>query len=95
MNPEDVKVQLIEVLQEIQSDSGYEGCLIAGTTCPVTDLEGFDSPLWLDAIGMLATKLGVNIPDGSNIFLSEDGTKQLTVDECAVVVCEIVQRGKT
>ncbi|HAA26438.1 MAG TPA: hypothetical protein DCE56_00605 [Cyanobacteria bacterium UBA8553] len=95
MNPEDVKVKLIEVLQEIQSDSGYEATQMGGTTCPVTDLQGFDSPLWLDAIGMLAAKLDVEIPHGHNIFLSKEGKRRLTIDESAAVVCEIVQRGET
>jgi hypothetical protein len=95
MSPEDVKVKLIEVLQEIQSDSGYEVTPIVGTTCPAIDLQGFDSPLWLDAIGMLAAKLDVEIPNGNNIFLSKDGKRQLTIDQSVAVVCEIVQRGET
>ena len=95
MSPEDVKIKLIEVLHEIQSDSGYETAPIVETTCPVTDLEGFDSPLWLDAIGMLAAKLNVEIPNGNNIFLSKDGKRRLTIDESAAVVCEIVQTGET
>jgi len=93
MSPEDVKVELIAVIQEIQRDSGFPERPIMGTTCPVTDVEGFESPLWLDAIGMLANRLGVKIPDGNNIFLSEDGMQRRTIDEAANVVCEIVQRG--
>ncbi|MFB8788909.1 MAG: hypothetical protein U7123_08685 [Potamolinea sp.] len=87
MNPEDVKVKLIEVFQEIQSDSGYEATPITGKTCPMTDLEGFDSLLCIEAIGMLADKLGVEIPNGNNIFLSKDGKQWLTIDESVDVVC--------
>lgn len=95
MNPEDVKVKLIEVLQEIQSDSGYEATPITGKTCPMTELKGFDSLLCIEATMMLADKLGVEIPNDRNIFLSKDGEQWLTIDESVAVVCEIVNTGET
>jgi len=95
MSPESVKVELIAVIQEIQRDSGFQERPIMGATCPATDVEGFESPIWLDAIGMLADRLDVKIPDGNNIFLSENGMQRRTIDEAAAVVCEIVQRGGT
>jgi len=96
MNPEDVKAKLVKVLQEIQCDSGFKEMPIVGTTRPVTDLEGFDSPLWLDAIGMVAASLNINIPNHTNIFLAEDGSKQpLTIDESVTKICEIVQKGNS
>ncbi|MCP2728321.1 hypothetical protein [Limnofasciculus baicalensis] len=91
MNPNEVEVKLIEVLQGIQSDSGYDGSSIAGTMRPLGgDIEGFDSMLWPVAISMLATELGINISNDKNIFLSEDGKQRLTISESAAVVCEIV-----
>lgn len=95
MSPEDVKVKLIEVLQEIQRDSGYKETSISEITCPITDLEGFDSLLCIEAIGMLADKLDVEIPNSNNIFLSKDGKRWLTIEESVAVVCEIVNRGET
>ncbi|AFZ21994.1 acyl carrier protein [Allocoleopsis franciscana] len=95
MSPEDVEVKLIEVFQEIQSDSGYQATQITGTTCPMTDLEGFDSLLCIEAIGMLADRLDVEIPNNNNIFLSKDGKRWLTIEESVAVVCEIVNRGET
>lgn len=95
MSPEDVEVKLIEVFQEIQSDSGYQVTQITGTTCPMTDLEGFDSLLCIEAIGMLADRLDVEIPNNNNIFLSKDGKRWLTIEESVAVVCEIVNRGET
>lgn len=94
MNPEDVKLKLIEVLRSIQSDSGYDGKQIVGTTCPLNDLEGFDSTIWPVAVGMLAAALDVNIPNDKNIYLSEDGKRRLTINESAAVVCEIFSRGE-
>jgi len=90
-----MKVTLIEVLQEIQSDSGYQEVPISGSTCPVSDLQGFDSLLCIEAIGMLADKLNIEIPNSNNIFLSQDGKQWLTIDESVAVVCEIVNGGKT
>lgn len=97
MSPEDVKAKLIEVLQEIQSDSGYEETPISGITCPMTDLKGFDSLLGVEAINMLADKLDVEIPSSHihQICLSQDGKQWLTIDESVAVVCEIVNRGET
>ena len=94
MNPKDVEAKLIEVLQDIQSDSGYDGSQIMGTTSPLSDLEGFDSMLWPVAIGMLASTLNANIPNDKNIFLSEDGKRQLTISESAAIVCAIVNKGE-
>lgn len=95
MKPKDVEVKLVGVLQEIQSVSGYDGSGIMATTCPLNDLEGFDSMLWPVAIGMLATALEVKIPNNKNIFLSKDGKRQLTISESAAIVCESVNKGET
>ncbi|MBD2205714.1 hypothetical protein GS682_22280 [Nostoc sp. B(2019)] len=93
MTPENVKVKLIEVFQEMQTDCGYQGQPITGTTCPFNDLGWFDSYLCLAAITMLSTELNVDIPNDVNIFLSEDGTQRLTINESVDVVCEIVSKG--
>lgn len=95
MNPKDVEVKLVEVLQEIQSVSGYDGSGIMGTTCPLDHLEGFDSMLWPVAISMLATALEIKIPNDKNIFLSEDGKRRFTISESAAMVCAIVNKGET
>ena len=91
MNQKDVQVKLIDVLQSIQSDSGYDVSQIQGNTCPLNDLEGFDSMLWPAAISMLSSTIGVNIPNCSNIFLSKDGNP-LTINESAAMVCEMISR---
>jgi hypothetical protein len=90
-NPEDLEIKLIEVLQQIQSDSGYGETPIGGTTCPTSDLEGFDSLLWAVAICMLEDQLGTNqkIPETTNIFFDEQGNP-LSIAESARLVYEIV-----
>jgi hypothetical protein len=89
MDETNVTEKLIEVLQEIQKNSGYECDSIVAETCPLVDLEGFDSQLWPVAIGMLEKTLGVKIPKSKNIYVSEDGTQRLTIKESAAVVCKV------
>ena len=91
MDHQHVQSKLIEVLNEIQSDSGYQASLITGATCPVNDLEGFDSIIWFDAIGMLANSLEISIPEGQNIFFSSEEKRPLTVDESCHLVCQLIQ----
>ncbi|MCC5899616.1 MAG: acyl carrier protein [Phormidium sp. BM_Day4_Bin.17] len=97
MNPEDIKDQFLEVLTEIQTDSGYGGTSISGETRPMTDLEGFDSLLCVEAINMLADKLNVEIPSSQvhKIVLSEDGKQHLTIDESVGIIFKIVNTGET
>lgn len=92
MNQNEVEVKLIEVLKNIQIDSGYDGNSIEGTMCPLSELEGFDSMLCPVAITILASELGVIIPDSNNIFLSKDGKSPLTISESAAIVCQMVSK---
>jgi len=90
MTPKIVEVKLIDVLQGIQNDSGYDASGITDTTCPLSDLEGFDSMLCPVAISILATELDLQIPNDQNIFLSKDGKYPLTISESAIIVCQMV-----
>ena len=92
MDDATVTEKLIEVLREIQSNSGHETDGFAPETRPLVDLEGFDSLLWPVAISMLATTLGVEIPNNKNIYVSEDGTHPLTIKESAAAVCRVATK---
>lgn len=89
-----VTQKLIEVLRGIQSDSGFEDGVVTGSTCPLRDLEGFDSLVWPYSIGELADELGEEIPNDVNIFVSKDGRRKLTVEETARAVCERLNVGR-
>lgn len=91
---DEVTAKLIEVLQTIQSNSGYDATQINRSTCPLDDLEGFDSKLWPVAISMLAKSLNVEIPNNKNIYVSEDGERRLTISESAAMVCKIDKEKK-
>jgi hypothetical protein len=57
-----IKETLIGVLAAIQEDSGYPSVPITGATCPLDDLDGFDSLIWPISIRRLVKALGVEIP---------------------------------
>lgn len=92
-----VVVTITEVLKQIQADSGYEEIQIDESTCPLMDLQGFDSKIWPVSIGMIGDVLGIEIPLDENIYISKNGIQRLTIRETASVVHQIVllQENKT
>ena len=88
MDCDTIKDALINVLVEIQSDSGYPPVEITGATCPAENLEGFDSLIWPISIRLLVKVIGVEIPRKKNIYVSNG--KKLVVDEIVQVVHQIV-----
>jgi hypothetical protein len=90
MDTGSVRDALIGILSTIQSDSGYTPVPITGDTCPLNDLEGFDSKIWPVAITLLQSSIGITIPDNQNIFISANGRQRLTVDGIVGEVCKLV-----
>lgn len=88
MDRDTLKNAFVNVLAGIQSDSGYPPVEITGRTCPLEDLEGFDSLIWPISIRLLVKAIGVEIPRKKNIYVSK-GTK-LMVDEIVEVVHQTV-----
>jgi hypothetical protein len=91
-NAEEIKNALIQVLQSIQHDSGLECPAISGDTKPTEQLPEFDSKIWPVATGILADKLGINIPNDINIFAQEKTHISLTVDETVAIVMELASK---
>jgi hypothetical protein len=89
VDPAYVKSQLIEVLETIQRDSGFAPIPITGSTCPLDDLEGFDSKIAPVATVQLSEAISVMIPPQMNIFVSSDGLQHLTVDQIVAEVCSL------
>lgn len=56
---ENIVPLLIEILSEIQELSGQETPDIDEDTCPVGDLQGFDSLNFVEMVSMLSERLGV------------------------------------
>ncbi len=96
MDRQFIRDKLIEVLAGIQDDSGFAPFAINVATCPLDDLEGFDSQIWPISIRLLAKAIGCEIPRRTNIYLSRDGKTKLTVQESVdIVLNTVTQKGGT
>lgn len=82
MNHAEVVSVLRDVLTSIQQKSGRDIDVISGETCPIGDLDGFDSLNGVEATVELADRLGIEI-SGASVFVNESGTKALSVTEVA------------
>jgi len=88
-----IRDQLVGVLQTIQRESGYGEVPISRNTCPLDDLENFDSKIAPVAITLLTAATGIPIPNRKNIFVSKDGRQRLTIDQIVEEVCKLPQEG--
>ena len=90
MGKTDAIRKVTEVLQSIQELSGREVGEITRETCPIGDLDQFDSLSGVEASAELSSQLGFDLP-GTNAFVNEQGTKALTVDEIADAICKVAK----
>ena len=88
MTKTEVLQSIVDVLSFVQSMSGRKPVNIAPNTCPIGDLEQFDSLNGVEATVELSTRLGIELP-GSNAFVNGDGTKALTVSEIADAILQL------
>ena len=88
MKKEEVIKSVIQVLGQLQRDSGRKATSISSSTCPIGDLDQFDSLNGVEATVEIADKLGVELP-GISVFVDESGTRALSVSEIADVVCRV------
>ena len=86
MDRDGLKRTLVKVLDHIQTTGHHPVPSLKGSTCPLEDLEGFDSQMAVVATGLLSAELGVPIPNDLNIFQAKKGNKRLTIDEIVEVV---------
>lgn len=85
---------IVETLNSIQLISGRTIGEITGSTCPIGDLDGFDSLCGVEASFMLSSQLGFELP-GVNAFVNEQGTKALSVDQIADTLCNLTVEAGT
>ena len=90
--PEAVKV-VIDVLTSVQKVSGREVGEITSSTCPIGDLDGFDSLNGVEASALLSDRIGFELP-GVNAFVNEKGTNALSVNQIADAVCKATEETK-
>ena len=93
MEYEEVRDALISALVEIQTVSGRVVPEITDDTCPIKDLEGFDSYNAVEISFLLSDNLGCEIP--SDLILSGDYGRPLKIHEIVNQLCEytIDQKG--
>lgn len=89
MEPQILRDQFIAVLEKIQADSGQPATPINGSTCPLTDLPGFDSKILPVAVVLLGEAIGVMIPADKNIFTTIK-RDNLTVEQITEKVCGLI-----
>ena len=92
MDPTALKGKLIAVLGQIQADSGLECPPLTGATKPVENLPEFDSKVWPVATTILATEIGMTIPNDVNIFVDETTKLPRSIDETAVIVGNLLKK---
>ena len=84
MDRNDIERRLIETLHEVQDLSGCARADITAKSCPILDLEGFDSLRGVECTVLLAIKLKREFKAGKgevNVFVSKDGRRALKVQE--------------
>ena len=81
MDRDEVITHIVEAVTQVQRLSGRATSGIGPGTRPIGGLEGFDSLNGLEAVVMISSAIGRDIPDDS--FISEDGRRALTISEIA------------
>ena len=92
MNSATVRDELIEIIRQIQIDSGHECPVLTGNTKPVDTIPEFDSKIWPVATTNLAKKIGVNIGNEVNIFFDETTKNPRTIDQIVAFVCQLWEK---
>lgn len=75
-----IGAKVLEVLREVQELSGRTWTDLGSRSKPIGDLDGFDSLTAIEVTVLLEEQLGCRL-DKNNLFVSEDGTRALTLKE--------------
>jgi hypothetical protein len=94
MDRNNIERELMETIREVQEMSGHAPATVDHNTCPINDLEHFDSLRGVETTCLLSMKLKCKFksPKGDiNVFVSKDGRRALNVGEIVdrlVELCE-------
>jgi len=88
-----IQQKIIDVLTQILDAGDFQKVRLATDSCPGTELNEFDSQLWVVANTLVGEEIADSIPDNVNIFISEDGKKFLSVSEVAERIAENLEKG--
>ena len=96
MSLEQIQAVVLDVLKEVQQISGRSWVDLSPTATPLNTLDGFDSLCSVEATVMVEERLGCGELKVCSLFISEDGTRPLSVLEIAQRITTLIAapRGK-
>ena len=89
MDKNEVMDKVAEVINQVQETGGRTISEVRPDTCPLIDVEGFDSLSSVEATVILSESLGVNLPD--SVFLPAERDRNLSISEIANNICSIME----
>ncbi|MBK8977070.1 MAG: acyl carrier protein [Planctomycetes bacterium] len=84
-----IETKVLAVLREVQELSGRTWADLGPHSKPIGDLDGFDSLIAIEVTVLLEEKLGCSL-DKNNLFVSEDGTRALSLKEVTNRISELL-----
>jgi hypothetical protein len=82
-----VVTHLVDIHRDYQEAGGFsDSGSVSSRSCPLTELQGFDSDFIPEIVRRLARTLGHPLPEGvrvKNIYVSQDRQQKLTIEEVA------------
>jgi len=87
-----VEAGLIEIHKRVQARLNDAGAKVTSSTCPLSDLKGFESVMIPTIVFEVADHLGIDISEDTkikNIYVSKDGRQRLTIGEIAGRFCDV------
>lgn len=93
MSLDEIQSTVLNVLRDVQTLSGRPWTDLDPTATPIGGLDGFDSLSSVEATVMVEEKLGCGDLKVSSLFISEDGTRALSVKEIAKRISELLAAG--
>jgi len=85
MTQSEIELMIIKAVCDIQEQSGREASDVTSETCPIEDLDDFDSLNGVEATVEIFDELQLEL-DFNNVFI--DGDQVLTIAEAAKRICE-------
>ena len=91
MDTETIRKLVIEVLHEVQTESGREWVDLSDRSKPIGLLDGFDSLTGIEATVILEERLRISL-GVENIFVSQEGDRALRLGEIVTSIAAVVAR---
>ena len=85
-----IRAAIEKVLRQVQAASGRECPDITDTTCPIGDLDAFDSLMAVEATVLLEQELKCTLDDGTPFISATQQKRALTIAEVVERVAEMV-----